>query len=194
MSQNFVENALTFRFPDSWRVCRPQKAAFYVGGFQGFCASVTHALNCPAKGGSKEMDFVAYDPADNILWLIEVKDFRLGGWSKPLDLIDQITLKTRDTLALLTAGTIIDQTPAAAPPAGQPVSWQVGDFGRNLTGATRIRVVLHCELQPAASTLFPNQAHAANLSMKLTQQLQVIDPAPIFSQIAQPGPTPWQVA
>ena len=63
MSQPFVEQSLHFDFPDDWLICRPETCSFYSRHFQSFA------------GGCREMDFLAYDPANSTLWLIEVKDY-----------------------------------------------------------------------------------------------------------------------
>ena len=194
MSQDFQEGTLSFKFPNGWRICRAEHSKYYGSFFQNFCSTIRHTPGCPVKSGSKEMDFAAYDPVAATLWLIEVKDFRLGPWTKPLDLIDQIALKTRDTLALISAAAIVDMEPNSPPLHNQGQNWQAGEFGRSLQGAMKLKVVLHCELQPAESTLFPNLSHAANLAMKLKQMLRHVDSAPLFAnRVILAHTLSWQV-
>src|SRR4051812_42108912 len=96
MSQVFPEGHLTFSFPDEWHICRPEKTSFYSRHFQNFC------------NGCKEMDFVAFDPAELILWFIEVKDYGVNPRIKQGELADEVALKTRDVLAMLPVGMVRD--------------------------------------------------------------------------------------
>jgi len=149
MPQRYPEARLTFEFPDSWKICRPGESFYYTNGFQSFC------------GGSKETDFLAFDPDNGRLWLLEVKDYSVNNRTKPLPIHDEVALKVRDTLALLSASMSNDHTPSAS---GQT---QVGDFGRAIAVPTSMGVVLHCEHQPAGSKLFPSATHLASIQQKL---------------------------
>ncbi len=50
-------------------------------------------------GGTKGVDFVAYDPSRRTAWLIEVTDYARHGVTKRSDLIRESAAKFRDTLA-----------------------------------------------------------------------------------------------
>jgi hypothetical protein len=192
MSQDFQEGGLTFQFPDSWKVCRAEKSEFYVKKFQNLGSSIAHGVGCQIKSGSKEMDLVAYDPAMQKLWLIEVKDFRHGGWTKSFHVIDQLVMKARDVMSLFAVAAIVDIKPNDPPPAGEGQNWQAGEFARALGGARKLKIVFHCELSPAASAIIPNRSHQANLLMKLRQRLSPLDHDPVFADGTTPG-LPWQV-
>lgn len=163
MSQQFSEGNLTFSFPSTWLVCRPEKTSFYVRHFQGFC------------NGCKEMDFLAFDPGANSLWLIEVKDYRQNPRTKQEHLVDEVAEKTRDILAMLPVASIRDNSQS------QPEKLQVGEFWRQAQNASTFRVVLHCELPNSPSKLFPGVKDAANLQTKLKQKLHMVDPHAKFT-------------
>lgn len=175
MTQRFVEGALTIDFPDHWPVCRPQDTSFYVRHFQWFC------------GGCGEMDFLAYDPHSLILWLLEIKDYRIFPRRKLPDLADEIAEKTRGVLAMLTVASIRDYA------VSTPGRLQVRDFWNDARLATNIRVVLHCELPTSPSKLFPGVKDAANLQTKLSQRLRVVDPRALFTNRARAHVFHWTV-
>ena len=176
MSQPFIEGGLTFSFPDEWSICRPEDTSFYSRHFSNFC------------GGCKEMDFLAYDPGRSTLWLIEVKDYRQHGRTKPTDLVDEVAEKTRDVFAMLPLAVVRD----GAGVGGSQV--QIGEFWRRASAATQLRVVLHCELPTSPSKLFPGVKDAANLLTKLRQQLRVVDPHALFMNRSRSQVLPWSVA
>jgi hypothetical protein len=175
MSQVLKEGRLSFSFPDTWLLCRPQETSYYRRHFQKFC------------DGCKEMDFLAFDPTDNILWLIEVKDYRVNHRIKQGSLADEVACKTRDVLAMLPTGGIRDLAPSTSG------SVQVRDFWQHAKDATNIRVVLHCELPSSPSKLFPGIKDAANLQTKLSQKLHCVDPRVIFTNLSQPHRLSWDV-
>jgi hypothetical protein len=176
MSQDFVEGALTFSFPNSWRVCRPERSSFYNRHFANFC------------GGCKEVDFVAFDPLAATVWLIEVKDYQAHARVKELDLADELAQKTRDVLAMLLVARLRDNG------ISTPDRLQLGDFWKAAYPATELRVILHCELPPVPSKLFPGIRDAANLQTKLSQKLRSIDPHTLFTNRQLAHALPWTVA
>ena len=175
MSQHFDEGAIGFDFPDGWNVCRPGESSFYLRHFQKFC------------GGSKETDFLLYDPGDRILWMIEVKDYRANERTKQSDLADELAEKTRDSLALLKAAAVNDMN--IVPAAHR----QVGTFARLSSAPAQIRVVLHCELPASPSKLFPSIKDAANLQTKMDQKLRPVDPHVLFTNVRMARALPWTV-
>lgn len=176
MSQRFIEGGLTFFFPEDWNVCRPEDTSFYSRHFSNFC------------GGCKEMDFLAYDPSQNTLWLIEVKDYRQHPRTKPTNLIDEVAKKTRDVFAMLPVARLRDRAMTGRP------QLQVGEFWQRASAATELRVVLHCELPISRSRLFPGVKDAANLLTKLRQQMRVVDPHSVFTDKNRSSVLPWSVA
>jgi len=175
MSQDFAEGRLTFHFPDEWHICRPEEASFYIRHFQNFA------------GGCCEMDFVAFDPAGLVMWLIEVKDYVHGARTKQEELADEVASKTRDVLAMLPVGGIRDNG------LSTPGKLQVRDFWAQAREATEMRVVLHCELPVSPSKLFPGVKDAANLQAKLSQKLRCVDPHPLFTNVGRGHALPWTV-
>lgn len=175
MAQLFTEGSLTFEFADHWDICRPEHCAYYTRHFQGFC------------GGAKEIDFLAYDPGSQNLWLIEVKDYSWFRRTKSVDLEDEMALKTRDVLAFLLAGGVNDKSPSSAATMSPQEFWPKV---RRLSG---LRVVLHCEIPARPSKLFPGIKDAANMRTKLAAAVRCVDPHPIFVSRTF-GPTvPWTV-
>ena len=175
MTQRFVEGALTFEFPDSWSICRPDQTSFYRRHFQSFC------------GGCHEVDFQAFDPGAMTIWLIEVKDYRVFRRTRLEELADEVAQKARDVLAMLFVAGIRDNT------ASTPQRVQAGDFWNRARAAIDIRVVLHCELPRSPSRLFPGIKDVANLQSKLKQKLRVIDPHALFTNRTMAHPLPWTV-
>jgi hypothetical protein len=175
MSQDFLEGAITFKFPDGWHICRPECTSFYERHFQHFC------------GGCKEMDFLAFDPENRVLWLIEAKDYRIHNRTKKEELADEVAAKTRDVLAMLPVGGLRDEG------ISQSGKLQVRDFWQNARDAKNIRVVLHCELPIASSKLFPGIKDEANLQTKLSQKLRCIDPRSLFTNRNMGHGLPWIV-
>jgi hypothetical protein len=173
VSQEYPEGRLTFRFPEDWQVCRPERTSFYSRHFQHFC------------GGSGAVDFLAFDPEGLVLWLIEVKDYAAHPRTKQQDLADEVAVKTRDVLAMLPVGNIRDNS------MSQPGKLQIRDFWQAARRATAIRVVLHCELPASRSRLFPGVKDSANLQTKLTQRLRCVDPRALLTSRAMGHPLPW---
>lgn len=176
MSQLFNEGRLSFRFPDEWILCRPQDTSYYTRHFQNFC------------DGCKEMDFLAFDPATQVLWLIEVKDYRVCQRTKLTDLADEVACKTRDVLAMLPAGNIRDN---ATSTTGRV---QIGDFWKQAKDFVDIRVVLHCEVPSSPSKLFPGIKDEANLQTKLAQKVRCIDSRVAYTNLSRPRLFAWSVS
>jgi hypothetical protein len=175
MSQQFAEGQLTFSFPDDWPICRPSGTSFYRRHFQSFC------------GGSKEIDFLAYQPSFKTLWCIEVKDYRTGQRTKQDDLADEVAQKIRDVMAMLPLGGIRDNA------VSEPGQTQVREFWRYVRETTNVRVVLHCEIPTSPSKLFPGVKDAANLQTKISQKLRCVDPHALFTNCNTSHGLPWIV-
>jgi hypothetical protein len=174
VSQQFVELRLRFDFPDGWSICRPQDCSFYVRHFQGFA------------GGCKEVDFLAYDPASRILWLVEVKDYSTSGRAKSLAVEEEMAEKVRDVLALLPAA-VRDNS------AGSETNLSLAEFWQRARSLSAIRVVLHFEIPRHPSKLFPVVMDMANLQMLLRRAVRAVDPRALVTDRANPAGTPWTV-
>jgi hypothetical protein len=173
MSQVFIEDALRFEFPDEWLICRPESSSFYARHFQWFA------------GGCKEMDFLAYDRERRTLWMIEVKDYSYFRRTKDLSLEEEVAKKVRDVLAMLPASIRDNSDPADR--------MSVRAFWREARQVRSVRVVLHCELPPRPSKLFPGVKDAANLQTRLRAALRVIDPHARVMSRETAGSSAWSV-
>lgn len=131
------------------------------------------------------MDFLAYDPFTSVLWMIEVKDYRAQQRTKPIELIDEIALKVRDSLALLRVAPVRDMAVGDG-------HLQARAFALASSQATNIRVVLHCEIPQQPSRLFPGVKDSANLQHKMNTRLRQIDPHSLVTNSAS-NKVPWSV-
>lgn len=175
MAQRFREGRIAFDFPNGWLIARPEASAYYSKHFQHFA---------PHNAGNKETDFLAWEPSEKQLWLMEVKDYRAHPRTKMQDLADEVVLKARDTLALLRA--------AQAQDPGQ--SDVIRDFAAKSAKAKSIRIVLHCALPKRPSKLFPGVKDAANLQAKLRERVRAVDPHAHVTGNGNSGSVPWSVA
>lgn len=163
-----TEGELTFTFPDGWHVTQYDARAF-TKRFANVC------------GGSKAVDFLAYDP-QQMLWLIEVKDFRTQQRTKEKDLTlwEEVAHKVRDTLAGLFAAKVDKSHDEHA------------DAVRTLR-AKHLRVIFHLEQPRTHSKLFPRAFEPADVQQKLKQILKAIDPHPNVVALADMRAVPWDV-
>jgi hypothetical protein len=176
MGQTFTEGSLSFTFPDSWLLCRPQDLAFYSRQFQSFC------------GGCKEIDFIAYDPLTKTLWLLEVKDFRISGRLKPTSLHEEMAEKVRDTLALIVSGGLSSMS------HDDPATTTLKGLWTHIRRAANVRVALHCEQPKHRSKLFPCIANLSNIADQLRRSIRAVDPrAIVMNDNSVPG-VPWTVS
>lgn len=141
---------LSFTFPPHWLAVKWDDTAFYRLHF-------SRIVN-----GIKAVDILAMAP-DATLWLIEVKDYRIGRRDPPAELPDIVAGKALDTLAAL--------LPLHLAADGSPE----GLLATAALGAVRLRVVLHLELPKHVSRLAPRKIAAVDIQLKLRQKLRCID-------------------
>jgi len=98
MSQSVDVDGMTLTMPAGWWVWKYDDSAFHRNQFQSFA------------GGSKAVDAVAMATGD-VLWLIELKDYRHHPRTKPSSVFAEVALKVRATLA----GLAIARLPDCAP-------------------------------------------------------------------------------
>lgn len=115
------------------------------------------------------MDFAVYDPRGKVLWLLEVKDYKTNPRTKQIDLAEDVALKVRDSLAFLRIAKIKDEGLSGG------ATLTAKEFALLSDGASSIRVVLHCELPPKTSKIFPGVKDSANLQQKLRTKLRCVD-------------------
>jgi Holliday junction resolvase len=130
-------------------------------------------------GGVKAVDIIAID--HQIVWLIEIKDYRIECKTNAADLANVVALKIRDTLSGLVA---------AKNNATGDEQW----VAQQALSKHRIRVVLHLEQPLKHSRLRPIVINPADIKQKLKQRLKCIDAHPlVVSKDALHNDIPWSV-
>lgn len=161
------EQQLACDFPDAWEVTKYDDWAFYRNQFQSSCA------------GNKAMDFLGLDPASNILWMVEMKDYRRGPRDEDkIHLWDEIAIKARDTLAGLFA-------------AKMETGHADHAFAKASFRAMKLRVVLHLEQPKSHSRLFPRAFDRADVQQKIKQLVKPIDAHPVVVELHDMSRVPW---
>ena len=154
-NKNLVEGKLKFTFTKSCRASKYDEWSFYKNQFQSVC------------DGSKAVDIICLN--DHIIWLIEVKDYRIHCRTKPIDIGDEIAVKVRDTLVGLVAAKINAN-------AQDEKQFAIAA----LQDSKKICVVLHLEQPKNPSRLFPKVINPASVKTKLKQRLKAIDAHPLI--------------
>lgn len=164
-----IEGRLTFSFDAGCNTAQYDKWSFVRNQFQNVC------------GGSKAVDFLCIE--NSVLWIIEVKDYRLPGSKKPSNLPQDVAKKIRDSLA----GLIAAQCNANDP--------QEKKFARQALRTSCLKVVLHVEQPRKISKLFPRAVDPSDLKSKLKKLIKAIDPHPkLVDQHTMTINMPWTVA
>jgi hypothetical protein len=158
------EGRLEFRFPDKWRATAYDKWPFYNNRFKDCC------------GGSKAVDILAL--GDNVLWLIEVKDYREHPRTKEMLVWDEMAIKVRDTLAGLVSASLAEGDPHKSI-AAQDLR------------AKRLRAILHFEQPSKHSKLFPRAFDPEKIRQKLRSLLKPIDAHPRVVELNNMAHVPW---
>lgn len=165
---SITEGKLHFDFPENWQATKYDDWAFYKNQFGKL------------QEGLKAIDILAID-TETTAWFIEIKDYRQHQRTKPIDLADEVVLKTLHTLAALL-------------PAGVNANVQAEKtFARNVLCAKNLRVVLHLEQPVRSSRLTPRAIDPANVSQKLRSKLKAIDAHPKVVEMQKMWNLPWQV-
>lgn len=162
-----TEGHLTFVFDEDAQAVQYDTWSFYRNQYQ-------------KSVGGKAVDFLCIHRGTS--FLIEVKDYRHHPRTKPLDLVDEVVQKVRDTAAAL-----VGASANANDVAERAIA-------RSALNSGQWRVVLHLEQPSTRSRLRPQVVDAANLSLKLKQRLKALDPHP---RVMDRGSTPvnhcWSV-
>ena len=163
------EGGLKFTFPNHCEATKYDDWAFYRQQFQS------------VAGGAKAVDILCL--AQDVSWLIEIKDYRQHPRTKPSDLGDEVSSKVRDTLAGLAA--------ANANAANKDEQ----TFAEHALAKRRWRVALHLEQPPVANLrLWPQGISLVNVLEKLRRNLKAVDTQPMVVSLQRPGSgTPWAV-
>jgi len=155
--KRYSEGAISYVFPDSFVVLRLEDSAYYRGFWQTFAQA-------QGKDGNKECDFIALDPANGALWLLETKDYRHETRTKPSELGYEFAAKCRDSIGCLAAMKMSPFAPA-----------EEKELILQLFKAKKIRCVIHIE-QGVRSKLFPAVIDPKILRDCLRRQLRPLDP------------------
>lgn len=163
-----TEDKLAYDFPVTWQVTKYDDWAFYRNQFQNSCT------------GNKAMDFLGFDPVEQTLWMIELKDYRQFQRTKDnkISLWDEVSLKARDTLAGLFAAKV---------EAGHADHV----FALQSLNAAKLRVVLHLEQPVTHSKLFPRAYDPADIQQKIKQLVKPIDAHPRVVELQNMAHVPW---
>lgn len=147
-----TEGRLSFEFPSTANVTLYDRWSFYINQFQSVC------------GGAKAVDIINVEA--KATWLIEIKDYRVNKREKNCELVDEVAIKVRDTLAALVAAQCNATEPSEK------------NFAEAALASEKLHVVLHLEQPQKPSKLFPVVETHSKLEMKLEQRLKAIDAHP----------------
>ncbi|HFD86239.1 MAG TPA: hypothetical protein ENJ35_01015 [Gammaproteobacteria bacterium] len=167
----FTEGSLVFTFDDQQcQASQYDRWSFYRNQYSKM------------QYGIKAVDFLCSDNAQ-VLWLIEVKDYRRPNTPKPSNLPHTIASKVLDTLS----GLVAAQCNANDAHERQ--------FARQALTSSRLRVVAHIEQPTKPSRLFPRAVDQADLKSKLKKLVRAIDSHPVVvDHQTLPQQIPWTVA
>ena len=168
-----AEGAVTFSFHDSWIVLHYDQLRY-----------VKKLTNL--GGSNKAVDIAAFDPATGTLWLIEVKDYRTHPREKPQDIVNELAVKVRDSLA----GLVILRVRA-----GGGYQDRIHTI---LSGVSLVRIVLHVEQRALPSRLHPYVLNPKTINDLMRRALKRVDNQVRASSTSCPeinGPSvlPWTV-
>ncbi|MDE0418130.1 MAG: hypothetical protein OXI95_14510 [bacterium] len=164
-----AEGMLKFDFPNSCQASKYDDWSFYRNQFQ-------RVVN-----GSKAVDIVCVER--DVSWLIEVKDYRRHPRTKAIDIVDEMAVKVRDTLAGLAAA------------ARNANDIHERKHARRALASRTWRVVLHLEQSETPRKLWKNPVDSSSLLLKQRSRvLKAIDAHPIVCSRNSPcGQIPWTV-
>ncbi|WP_448573624.1 hypothetical protein [Trichothermofontia sp.] len=162
-------DSLIFQFLCSWEVTKYDEWAFYRNQFSKMQFGT----------GIKAVDLFAIN--DEVIWLIEAKDYRQHSRTKVIDLADEVAQKVFCTLAAILPAKI----------NASDTSEQ--NFAKKIFRCQQLRVVLHLEQPIKHSKLFPRAIDPAKLKLKLRTLIKPIDPHPMVVESTQMRGLQWTV-
>lgn len=188
-----TEGQLSFDFPEGWLVAKFDDWSFYRHQFLRLsgvrlacgrkgCGQDLKCVRCGRLGfaGVKAIDILAIE-GTACCWCIEIKDYRLHGRTKTIDLADEIAMKVRDSLAALAAAAANANDHAEKTQAASALACQ------------RIRIVLHLEQPTRHSKQFPRAIDPADVLHRLKQLVKAIDPHPLVVESTRLNGVSWSV-
>lgn len=159
---------LIFTFPDSCKVSKYDDWAFYRNQFSAMW------------DGIKAVDFLVVE--GQMIWFIEVKDYRQSRRTKVIDLVDEVAQKVFCTLA------------AMLPAKFNASNSDECQFAEEVVKGQQLRVVLHLEQPLKSSKLFPRAFEPSNIQLKLRTLIKPIDPHPVVVESTKMRSLSWTVA
>ncbi len=155
------EGRSTHVFPQTWRAKKYDALPYYVNHAQSFAS------------GLKAVDIAAIEPGNSpVLWLVELKDYRLQKRTKPSDLFDEVAQKVRDTLAGLKIISTRSNDVTEA------------EFAQLACSARSIKVMLHLEQPNRHSKLFPQIIDPKIAKQAMKSKMRAVDAHPIIGNAA----------
>jgi len=154
MSQTIDVDGMTLTMPAGWWVWKYDDSAFHRNQFQSFA------------GGSKAVDAVAMATGD-VLWLIELKDYRHHPRTKPSSVFAEVALKVRVTLAGLAIARLRANDLSDKSHAQQAMA------------CAQMRVVLQVAQPVKPSRLFPQVLDPMDAQIGLKRAVRAVDSHPM---------------
>ncbi|MBU4263412.1 MAG: hypothetical protein KKC76_16260 [Proteobacteria bacterium] len=140
-----------FSFPQGWHVLPYDKSVFHRNHFQSFA------------GGTKALDLVAISP-EQVLWLIEIKDYIRNRRSKKGTVYSEVAEKVKSTLAGLATARIRANNNDECVFANQAMS------------SRDLRVVLYLDQPRHNSRLFKQVVDPRTATKQLQRAVRAVDP------------------
>lgn len=165
-----IEGDLTFTFNNGITASKYDDWSFYKNQF----------LKCfNSIGGVKAVDIIAID--NQMVWLVEIKDYRIECKTNVTDLAKVVALKVCDTLSGLAT-------------AKNNATGNEKSVAQQALSKKKVRVVLHIEQPLKHSRLRPIVINPADIKQKLKQLLKCIDAHPlVVSKDTLHPDMPWSV-
>jgi|GEM_PF-4250942 len=162
-----TEDSLEFTFPTGYEAFKLDEVSYYRSHLQN------------KFSGTKSVDFVCYETNGTNAYLIEVKDYSTHARTKKIPIEEEISLKVRDSLWILSAI------------ANECNDTNVSALARQFHAKTKIHVYLHLE-QPYTARAFHPILSEANLTTALNRILKPVTGKARLSNITRNG-SPWTV-
>jgi len=161
-------DGMKFKFPLSWNASKHDEWLYYRNHYS------------KTADGVKAVDIIAVHR--KILWLIEVKDYRLHRRTKAIQIHSEFALKVVFTLSSLLPARI-NATRAVEQ-----------DAAKEALACDSIRLVLHIEQPTTHSKLFPRAIDPSKVHQKMKSALKAIDPHPLVVESSSMGTLQWSVS
>jgi hypothetical protein len=161
-------DGLTFTFPPSWKASKYDEWAFYRNQLSKMWP------------GIKAVDLIAIE--GQVIWFIEVKDYRQQRRTKPIDLAEEVVQKVFCTLAAI--------LPAKSNASDSLERY----FAKEVSKGKRLHIILHLEQPTKTSKLFPRAIDPSKVQLKLRGMVKPIDPHPKVVESTQMQGLAWTVS